>query len=238
MHLGRRLANRAIHAGWRWVRRRGEIVPGTKAAEEFASFGAASCIDFPPATILNPSHIHIGSGVLVGPHSTLSVGYGVGDPRIDERLLIIGDRCMLGTRTTITAHERIEIGADVFFGQNVFVTDASHGYQDPDVPIGRQWGPHQPVSIGAGTWVGHGAVILPGAQIGRNVVVAAGAVVRGTVEDHAVVAGSPARVVRRLEAGVGWVGSSDVRPVVDQTTFLAQAEAEAEAEGSEAPSRP
>lgn len=221
---GRRLLNQAVHAGWRWVGRHGEIVPGTKAAEEFASFGAASCIDFPPATILNPGWIHIGSGTLVGPHSTLSVGYGVGDPRIDERVLIIGDRCVLGTRTTITAHERIEIGDAVFFGQNVFVTDASHGYQDPDVPIGRQWGPHQPVSIGAGTWVGHGAVILPGARIGRNVVVAAGAVVRGVVEDHAVVAGSPARVVRRLEPGVGWVGSTDVRPVIDQAQFLADAE--------------
>lgn len=196
-------------------------MPGTKAAEEFGSFGAATCIDFPPATLLNPSHIHIGSGTLVGRYATLSVGYGVGDPRIDERILIIGDRCVLGTRTTITAHERIEIGDAVFFGQNVFVTDASHGYQDPDVPIGQQWGPHQPVSIGSGTWVGHGAVILPGAQIGRNVVVAAGAVVRGTVEDHAVVAGSPARVVRRLEPGVGWVGSTDVRPVIDQATFMA-----------------
>jgi hypothetical protein len=44
--------------------------------------------------------------------------------------------------------------------------------------------------------------------------VAAGAVVRGEVEDHAVVAGTPARVVRRLEPGVGWVGASgDVRPL-------------------------
>ena len=211
-----------MHAGWRWVTRYGEIVPGTKAAEQFASFGAASCIDFPAATILNPGWIHIGSGTLVGRHATLSVGYGIGDPRIDERILIIGDRCVIGARSTITAHERIEIGDAVFFGQGVFVTDASHGYQDPDVPIGEQWGPHQPVSIGAGTWVGHGAVILPGAQIGRNVVVAAGAVVRGTVEDHAVIAGSPARVVRRLEPGVGWVGSSDVRPVIDQAQMLAE----------------
>ena len=104
----------------------------------------------------------------------------------------------------------------------MFVTDASHGYQDPGLPIGKQLGAHLPVSIGPGTWVGHGAVILPGARIGRNVVVAAGAVVRGTVEDFAVVAGSPARVVRRLEPGVGWVGSTDVRPVVDQAERLAE----------------
>ena len=221
MNPVQRLLNQAVHAGWRMVGRAGEIVPGTKAAGGFASFGESSCIDFPPATLLNPEKIHIGSGTLIGRQATLAVGYGVGDPRLDERVLIIGDRCVLGARTTITAHERIEIGDAVFFGQGVFVTDASHGYQDPDVPIGQQWGPHQPVSIGSGSWVGHGAVILPGTRIGRNVVVAAGAVVRGTVEDFAVVAGSPARVVRRLEPGVGWVGSGDVRPVVSQADLLA-----------------
>ncbi|GAB3262468.1 hypothetical protein GCM10027448_36600 [Nocardioides dilutus] len=215
------LLNRGVHAARRWVDRVGEIVPGTHAAAQFGSFGEGSCIDFPPATLLNVEAIHIGSGTLVGRYATLSVGYGVGDVHLAERGLFIGDRCVLGARTTITAHQRIEIGDAVFFGQGVFVTDASHGYQDPGLPIGKQLGAHQPVTIGAGTWVGHGAVILPGARIGRNVVVAAGAIVRGEIEDFAVVAGSPARVVRRLEPGVGWVGSADVRPVVDQAQLLA-----------------
>jgi hypothetical protein len=60
------------------------------------------------------------------------------------------------------------------------------------------------VEIGPGCWIGTGAVILPGARIGRNVVVAAGAVVRGAVPDHAVVAGAPARVVRRWDVVDGW----------------------------------
>ena len=70
--------------------------------------------------------------------------------------------------------------------------------------IGRQWTRFEPVEIGPGCWIGTGAVILPGARIGRNVVVAAGAVVRGTVPDHAVVAGAPARVVRRWTPAEGW----------------------------------
>lgn len=194
----------------------GEIVPGTRAAEEFGTFGAASAIDFPPATILNPGSMHLGTGVLVGRHVTLSVGYGVDDPGAPARGLVIGDGAVIGTRSTITAHESIEIGADVFFGQSVLVTDASHGYQDPHLPIGKQFGTHMPVSIGPGSWIGHGAVILPGAQIGRNCVVAAGAVVRGEVPDFSVVAGNPARVIRHLDPDVGWVGrSGDVRPVLD-----------------------
>jgi serine acetyltransferase len=217
-----RLLNRAVHVSRRWVARAGEIVPGTHAAARFAAFGEGSCIDFPPATLLNVRAIHIGAGTLVGRDATLSVGYGEGDRHLADRGLFIGDRCVLGARTTITAHERIEIGDAVFFGQGVFVTDASHGYQDPGLPIGKQLGAHQPVSIGSGSWVGHGAVILPGTRLGRNVVVAAGSVVRGEIEDFAVVAGSPARVVRRLEPGVGWVGSADVRPVVDQAELLAE----------------
>jgi acetyltransferase-like isoleucine patch superfamily enzyme len=70
------------------------------------------------------------------------------------------------------------------------------------------------VVIGSGTWIGHGSIILPGTTIGRNVVVAAGSVVRGVVEDHAVVGGAPARVLRRFEPGVGWVtAGGDVRPL-------------------------
>ena len=209
-----RLLNRAVHAAWRLADRAGEVSPGTALADRFGSFGAGSCIGFPPATLLNVEAIHLGRDVLVGRHVTLAAGYGVGDPQLGERVLVIGDGAVIGARSTITAHDRIEIGAHVFFGQGVLVTDASHGYQDPERPIGEQFGLHQPVAIGAGSWIGHGAVILPGTRIGRNVVVAAGAVVRGEVEDHAVVAGNPARVVRRLEPGVGWVGTGgDVRPI-------------------------
>lgn len=201
----------------RWADRTGEVVPGTDLADRFGSFGAGSCIDFPPATLQNVESIHLGREVLVGRHATLAAGYGVGDPNLLARALVVGDGCVIGARTTILAHTYVELGDSVFTGQAVFVTDASHGYQDPDQPIGKQFGAHQPVTIGSGSWIGHGAVILPGARIGRNVVVAAGAVVRGEVEDHSVVAGSPARVVRRLEPGLGWVGTSgDVRPLFGQ----------------------
>ena len=63
-----------------------------------------------------------------------------------------------------------------------------------------------------GLWLGHGAVVLPGSRIGKHVVVAAGAVVpAGEVPDFSVVAGVPARVVRRYEPGEGWVSVADKR---------------------------
>jgi acetyltransferase-like isoleucine patch superfamily enzyme len=204
-----------IHAARAWVQRAGAITPGTDLAETFGTFGARSLISYPMATLYGAQSIHIGEGTLIGPHTVLSVGYSPTEQSLPERGLVIGNRCVIGARATITAHASISIGDDVWFGQNVFISDASHGYQDPETPIGLQLADQQPVSIGGGSWIGHSAIILPGARIGRQVVVGAGSVVRGTVEDHAVVAGVPAKVVRRLEPGVGWQatnGSGDVRP--------------------------
>lgn len=201
----------AVRRSLEWL---GEITPGTRSAARFGSFGQASLIGFPQATIMGERAIHIGTETLIGRECTLTVGYGPDQKSLPERGLVIGDRCVFGAFSTLTAHEGIEIGDDVWFGQGVFVSDASHGYQDPDEPIGRQLGSHQRVSIGSGSWIGHRAMILPGARIGRNVVVGAGSVVRGEVPDHAVVAGVPARILRRFEPGVGWVSESgDVRPI-------------------------
>lgn len=199
-----RLVNKSIHAAWQWVERIGDVSPGTELASRFGTFGNGACLAFPLAAVFGTESIHIGSGTLIGKYGTLSVGYGPGQGHLPARGLVIGERCVLGARVCITAHESISIGDDVWFGQDVFVSDASHGYHDPDQPIGRQFGEHRAVQIGSGSWIGHGAMILPGTVIGRNVVVAAGSVVRGTVEDHCVVGGVPARVIRSYVPGQGW----------------------------------
>ena len=194
----RRVVNEAVQRGWTRLRRAGAIAPGTLAAERFGSFGEGTVIGFPTATLYGERQMHLGEETLVGCWVTLAAGYSPDQTTVPPRALVIGDRCVIGLRSGIVAHESIEIGDDVWFGQEVFVTDANHGFTDLDVPIGQQLGPHQPVSIGPGSWVGHGAVILPGSQIGRHVIVAAGSVVRGVVPDYSVVGGVPAKVIRTL----------------------------------------
>ncbi|WP_275425768.1 acyltransferase [Nocardioides solisilvae] len=220
-----RLVNRVLHRAHELVEWYGAIAPGTDKGDAFGSLGEGACIAFPPGSHMGTSSIHVGERTLVGRGCTLSVGYTADDPHRPARGLVIGARCVVGARSTLTAHESIVLGDDVWLGQDVFVSDASHGYQDPETPIGLQLGAHQPVRIGSGTWIGHGAIVLPGAQVGRNVVVGAGSVVRGVVPDHSVVVGAPARVVRRLEPGVGWVstdGSGDVRPALSADELAAE----------------
>ncbi|WP_425432005.1 DapH/DapD/GlmU-related protein [Geodermatophilus ruber] len=55
----------------------------------------------------------------------------------------------------------------------------------------------RPVTIGDDCWIGYGAVILSGVTIGRSTIVAAGSVVTSDVPENAVVAGTPARVVKQ-----------------------------------------
>ena len=198
------MVNSVIQTSWARLRYTGAIAPGTNAADGFGSFGEGSVIAFPTGVLYGEKQIHIGTGTMISTWCTLAAGYSPDQTTVPARALVIGDRCVIGLRSGIVAHESIEIGDDVWFGQDVYVTDANHGYQDPNTPIGRQLGPHDPVSIGSGTWIGHGAVVLPGTSIGRNVVVAAGSVVRGDIPDHAVIGGVPAKVIRRYVPDVGW----------------------------------
>ncbi len=194
----------AVHAAWRWTQRAGTVTAKTGAGRRFASFGPGSLLAFPTGSIYGERWIEIGAGTMVGEQASICAGMSPGHDLGPDPVLQIGDRCVIGRGSHIVAHQSIEIGDDVFTGPYVYITDQNHSYADPDLPIGRQWPVNAPVSIGAGTWLGTGVIVLPGAAIGRNVVVAAGSVVRGVIGDRCVVAGVPARVVKEFDPETGW----------------------------------
>jgi serine acetyltransferase len=200
----RRVASRAVHGLWGVAQRAGTITAENPAGHPFRAFGVGSLIGFPTGALYGEKWIEIGAGTMIAAQVSLSAGMVPGQDLGDEALLRIGDRCVIGRGSHIVAHHSIQIGDDVFTGPYTYITDQNHGYADPDVPIGRQWPSNTAVTIGAGTWLGAGVIVLPGAAIGCNVVVAAGSVVRGAVPDRCVIAGVPARVVREYVPGNGW----------------------------------
>ncbi len=201
---------RLVHWGWRAVQRAGVITADTPAGQRFAAFGAGSIMAFPPGTTFGERWMTVGADTLIGAQVTLSAGMVPGQDLGPVPVLRIGDRCVIGRGSHIIAHHSLVIGDDVFTGPYVYITDQNHGYADPDLPIGRHMPLNAAVRIGSGSWLGAGAVVLPGACIGRNVVVAAGSVVRGSVPDRCVVAGVPARIVRQYMPGDGWLRSAGV----------------------------
>src|SRR5215472_14100163 len=199
-----RLAARLVLAAWQRIRQAGTVTAQTDAGRRFAAFGPGSLIAFPTGTVFGENWIEIGDGTMIAEQVSVCAGMMPGHDLGSGSVLRIGDRCVIGRGSHIVAHYSIDVGADVYTGPYVYITDQNHSYADPDLPIGRQWPVNAAVRIGSGTWLGTGAIVLPGAVIGKNVVVAAGSVVTGRVDDWCVVAGVPARVIKDFNPGSGW----------------------------------
>ncbi|MFG1944436.1 acyltransferase [Nonomuraea sp. NPDC048826] len=204
MSLVRRALGTLIHRAYAAIRDTGAITPLTPAGYGFRHLGTGAKIAFPPGAIFGEEWIEIGDHTLIGERVSLSCGMWPGADLGPDSILRIGASCSIGRGTHVVAHQSIDIGDDVFTGPYVYITDQNHVYDDPDVPIGRQWPRNNPVSIGSGSWLGAGAIVLPGTRLGRQCVVAGGAVVRGEFPDHSVVAGVPAKLIRTYDPDLGW----------------------------------
>jgi acetyltransferase-like isoleucine patch superfamily enzyme len=114
--------------------------------------------------------------------------------------LVIGDRVFVNQGVNIIVAASVAIGDDCKIADLASIRDTDTHQVDPMTPPKTA-----PVVIGRNVWIGRAAVIMPGVTIGENVVVAAGAVVVRDVPSNSVVAGVPAREVRRFDAPSGWV---------------------------------
>ncbi len=196
--VAKRAAGEVVQASWAAAVELGAIGPHSRRARRFGRFGDGSVICFPPNALFNEQYISIGDNTMFGPQITLSAGMVPGQEMVSDIVITVGDRCLFGKGSGIVGHLEIVIGDDVWTGHHVYITDQNHGYDDLDLPISRQVMPERPVSIGSGSWLGHGTVVLPGATIGRHVVVGANSVVTGELPDNCVAAGVPARVIKKL----------------------------------------
>lgn len=113
----------------------------------------------------------------------------------------IGDGTILNCNVTILDTNRVTIGRDVFIAPGVVISAATHPL-DAERRVTRHFQSH-PITIGDRVWIGANATILTGVTIGRNAVVAAGAVVAHDVPDNCLVGGVPAKILKMLpESGV------------------------------------
>jgi acetyltransferase-like isoleucine patch superfamily enzyme len=205
------LAGNLARRGWEQFEELAAIRAGSARARRFRSFGDGAVIRFPVTALFGEEHIDIGSCSIIGPSVSLSAGAMWGEP-VAGRGVRIGEGVLIGRGSGVVAHESVEIGDGVYTGHHVYITDANHGYEGMTTTIGRQVAPPRPVVVGAGSWLGHGAIVLPGSDIGRHVVVGAGSVVTGRIPDFSVAVGNPARVIRRYVTGEGWVNVADGSP--------------------------
>jgi acetyltransferase-like isoleucine patch superfamily enzyme len=110
--------------------------------------------------------------------------------------VIIGDHTRIGLHNTVIGP--VTIGNHVNLAQGITVTALNHNFDNVELRIDEQGVSTNPVAIADDVWIGANAVVLPGVSIGSHSVVAAGAVVTKDVPAHSLVAGVPAKIIRRL----------------------------------------
>lgn len=143
--------------------------------------------------ITGPGRVELGRGVNAWSHAEVN---RLITTRKDA-VIVVGANARLNGCTLI-AGRRIEVGADCVLGS----CEVRDHVPVPDRLLAEDPGP-QPVTIEANVWIGGQVAILPGVRVGRNSVVGLHAVVFEDVPPDCIVAGNPARVVRRLDRSGG-----------------------------------
>jgi acetyltransferase-like isoleucine patch superfamily enzyme len=118
----------------------------------------------------------------------------------------IGDRVSFSKDVHVTCIERIDIGNGVLFGSRVYVSDHNHGryagerQSHPDEPPAeRELAPGGAVLIEDNVWIGDNVVIVGPARIGAGTIVAANSVVKGDIPPFMMIAGAPAKPIKRFD---------------------------------------
>ena len=158
----------------------------------------------------HPHKIHIGSNVVIDDNCLLDAkgssnrGIRIGDGVFVGRNTILsckdgdielGEGANLGFNCEVFSASRVLIGRSVLMAAYTYVIGGDHDFSDPTAPVLAQARTSVGVVIGDGVWMGAGAKILDGVQVGNDAIIGAAAVVRENVPGRAIAVGMPARVV-------------------------------------------
>ncbi len=133
----------------------------------------------------------------LGPATLLEPGVWITAPG-DARVRI-GAGTFLNRGVMVAAQSLVEIGDHCMLANGCFVSDASHRYEDQELPITWQgFESKGPTRIGDNCWLGANVVVTSGVTIGERCVIGANSVVSEDIEPFSIAVGAPARVIRRV----------------------------------------
>jgi lipopolysaccharide O-acetyltransferase len=137
--------------------------------------------------------ISIGEGVLILRGCWIAVERAAWEG--PAPVLTIGNRVGMRMGCTISATESIVVESDVVMGAHVTIVDGKHTWSTGRANTLESPIETSPVRVGRGTWLADGVTVAAGADIGEQCAVGSNTVVRGTIPDHSLVVGNPAKVV-------------------------------------------
>lgn len=131
--------------------------------------------------------IRIGSRVFLGRNTLLACKDGD---------IVLEDGVNVSYNCTVFSASSVRIGSDTLLAAYCYLVGGGHDFDRVDLPVVQQARPSRGITVGAGGWLGAGAIVLDGVTVGPSAIVGAHAVVTQDVPAFAIAAGAPARVVR------------------------------------------
>jgi acetyltransferase-like isoleucine patch superfamily enzyme len=147
--------------------------------------------------IAGKPYIEIGSNVTF--HSVITIA---GNKIFDRPALKVGDNVYIGSRVSISIAKEVKIGNNCYIANNIIIRD-NDGHpknwlmRRQNMPVLEK--DVKPVWIGDDVWIGSNSVILKGCTIGNGAIIASGSIVTKNVEPFTIVAGNPAKLVKKLD---------------------------------------
>ena len=125
----------------------------------------------------------------------------------DSPELIIGNNVQINDYVHLACGQSLVIEDDVLIASKVYISDINHGnYSGENQSFPEEKAKNRKifsktVKICENVWIGENAIILPGIEIGKNSIIGAGAVVTKNVPENCIVAGNPAKIIKKYNFG-------------------------------------
>jgi acetyltransferase-like isoleucine patch superfamily enzyme len=175
----------------------------------FAEFGRGTVIG-PFVTLRCPGRISLGNHDFIDSHAVLDAKGSESRIRLGHSVLVgngtifscttasiaVGDDVSIGPHCYIRAGiGPIKLGSQLTVGSHTAIVSGNPDYKRLDIPMKRQVGSVEGITIGDDVWIGVGVRILDGVKVGTGSVIGAGAVVIEDVPEYAIAAGVPAKMI-------------------------------------------
>jgi len=150
-----------------------------------------------PRWLYNKKNVTVGANCVIGRFAVINAVEKYAETRYQPNI-VIGDDVYIGGHAQLHCMESLTLERGCVLSEHVYISDIAHGF-DPEkgLIMQQELECKGPVHIGEHTFIGFGVSVMPGVTLGKRCIVGTRSVVTRSFPDYSMIAGSPAKLVKR-----------------------------------------